>query len=232
VDHRTAGFDYRKVAYTDWPPVQRASRRILIGVFRTLVRIRVDGMEHLPVGGPYILVANHLHALDPAIGLLLVPRRVVGVAKDKWDRPPYRWLLRAMSDVVFIGASNRTALDALRRELDAGGVVAILPEGTRSRSGAMGEGRRGFAALAARAQVRVVPAAAHGQERSRAFWHRGRRVPVHVHIGPPLPPPPLGAGKTELARYTDEVMRAIASLLPERYRGVYGPGSVGPNPRT
>jgi len=47
-------------------------------------------------------------------------------------------------------------------------------------------------------------------------------VPVHVRIGPPLPPPAAGAGKPELELYTDQVMRAIAALLPEAHRGVYG----------
>jgi 1-acyl-sn-glycerol-3-phosphate acyltransferase len=224
VEQRVPGYDYSKVAYSGWPRVQRVSRHILVGVLRVLVQIRVDGMEHLPPDGPFILAANHLHALDPAIGLLLVPRRVVGVAKEKWNRPPYRWLLRAMSDVVFIGASNRSALDQMRRELGAGGVVAILPEGTRSPSRALVGGHRGVAALAAHAQARVVPAAAYGQERAREFWRKGRRVPVEVAIGPPLPPPRPDAGKAELTRYTDDVMRSIARLLPEPYRGVYGSG--------
>ena len=86
----------------------------------------------------------------------------------------------------------------------------------------MGESQRGLASLAARAQVPVVPAGACGQERAVEFWRRGRRVPVHVRIGPPLPPPAAGAGKPELELYTDQVMRAIAALLPEAHRGVYG----------
>jgi 1-acyl-sn-glycerol-3-phosphate acyltransferase len=192
-----------------------------VALFRVLIRLSVEGLDNLPTDGPYILVANHLHALDPAIGLLLVPRRVVGVAKEKWNRPPYRWLLQAMGDIVFVGRSTRTALDALRRELDAGGVVAILPEGTRSRSGALVEGQRGVAALASHTQVRIVPAAAFGQERAMEFWRHLRRVPVEVRIAPPLPPPEVEAGKLELARYTVEVMRAIAMLLPDSYRGVY-----------
>ena len=75
--------------------------------------------------------------------------------------------------------------------------------------------------MAAHAQVRVVPAGAFGQEVAMSFWRRGRRVPVHVTIGLPIEPPRLGAGKVELARYTEDVMQTIADLLPDRYRGVY-----------
>lgn len=38
----------------------------------------------------------------------------------------------------------------------------------------------------------------------------------------PLAPPRPEAGKLALERYTDEVMLAIAGLVPESYRGVYG----------
>lgn len=217
-----AEFDYSHIVYSGWPLTQRVTRHLLVVLFRLLVRLSVEGLENLPAGGAYILAANHLHALDPAIGLLLVPRRVVGVAKEKWNRPPYRWLLRAMSDVVFIGRSNRRAFDAMRAELATGGVVAILPEGTRSPTRAMVAGQRGVAVLAAHSQVPVVPAGAWGQELAASSWKGARRVPVRVRIGRPVPPPPAGADKRELAQYTDELMLAIAALLPEPYRGVYG----------
>lgn len=217
-----APFDYSLVSHRGRPLVQRASRQVLLVALRVLVRLEIQGMENLPVNGGFILAANHLHALDPAIGLLLVPRRVVGIVKEKWNRPPFRWLLRGMSDVVFVGGSHRRPLDEAVSELQGGAVVAILPEGTRSRTATMGAGQRGVGMLAVRAQVPVVPAGAFGQEAAGTFWRRGRRVPVHVSIGTAMAPPRRGAGKLELERYTDEVMLAIAGLVPEPYRGVYG----------
>jgi 1-acyl-sn-glycerol-3-phosphate acyltransferase len=221
VKNRPQPFDYSRVVYSGRPFTHRLSRRVLVLVLRALVRLEVEGLERLPDDRPYVLAANHLHALDPAIGLLLVPRRVVGVVKEKWNRVPFRWMLRAMSDVVFVGTSNRRALDAAIAELTAGAVVAILPEGTRSHLGVMAEGHRGVALLAARAQVPVVPAGAFGQERAAASWRRMRRVRVRVRIGEALAPPRPAARKSELLRYTDEVMLAIASLLPDLYRGAY-----------
>jgi 1-acyl-sn-glycerol-3-phosphate acyltransferase len=221
VKDRPEQFDYSRVVYAGRSFAHRLSRRLLVQVLRGIVRLDLEGLEQLPAGGGYVLAANHLHALDPAIGLLLVPGRVVGVVKEKWNRVPFRWLLRAMSDVVFVGSSNRRALDAAVAELTAGAVVAILPEGTRSRTGVMAEGHRGVALLAARARAPVVPAAAFGQERAAASWRRMRRVPVHVRIGEALAPPHPAAGKSELLRYTDDVMLAIAALLPDAYRGAY-----------
>jgi 1-acyl-sn-glycerol-3-phosphate acyltransferase len=226
VKNRPPPFDYSRVVYSGRPLAHRLSRRLLVLVLRSLVRLEVEGLERLPADSAYVLAANHLHALDPAIGLLLVPGRVVGVVKEKWNRVPFRWMLRAMSDVVFVGSSNRRALDAAVAQLTAGAVVAILPEGTRSRTGVMAEGHRGVALLAARAQVPVVPACAFGQERAAASWRRIRRVGVRVRIGEALAPPPPGAGKSELLRYTEVVMLAIAALLPDAYRGAYANRSV------
>jgi 1-acyl-sn-glycerol-3-phosphate acyltransferase len=228
---RPVPFDYSSVTYAGRPLAQRISRRLLVVLLRSIVRLAVAGLERLPGSGSYIVASNHLDALDPAIGLLLIPGRVVGIAKEKWNRPPFRWLLKAMSDVVFVGKSNRRALDGALEALGSGAVVAILPEGTRSRTGTMGAGYRGVASLASRARVPVVPAAAFGQEAAMNSWRRLRRAPVHVSIGAPLPPPRPQAGKPELERYTEDLMRAIAEMLPERYRGVYS-GSRNPSAGT
>jgi 1-acyl-sn-glycerol-3-phosphate acyltransferase len=214
-------FDYSGVGHRGWPLPQRISRRILVALFRLLVRLEVAGLEHVPREGPFILVANHLHALDPAIGLLLVPRRVVGVAKDKWARPPFGWLLGAMGDLVFVGETRRGAVPQLLDVLRSGGAVAILPEGTRSPTGALVPAHRGVALLATRAAVPIVPASAYGQERTFACWRRLRRVHVRVQVGPPIVLPPGNYDRRSLQELTDDVMRVVASMLPPQYRGVY-----------
>jgi len=188
----------------------------------------VAGLEHIPREGPFLLVANHLHALDPAIGLLLVPRRAVGVAKDKWARPPFGWLLGAMGDLVYVGETRRGSIPQLLAVLESGGVVAILPEGTRSPTGALLQAHRGVALLATRSGAPVVPAAAYGQERTFACWKRLRRVPVRVRIGPPITLPPGPHDRRSLQALTDDVMRVIASMLPPEYRGVYAEASPPP----
>jgi 1-acyl-sn-glycerol-3-phosphate acyltransferase len=194
----------------------------MVAVFRRLVRLEVCGLEHLPAEGPFILAANHLHALDPAIGLLLVPRRVVGVAKDRWSRPPFGWLLGAMGDLIYVGRTRRGALAQSIEVLRSGAVLAILPEGTRSRTRALLPAQRGVAMVATRAPAPIVPAAAYGQERALEWWRRLRRVPVRVRVGPPIVLPAGAHSRERLEACTEEVMRAIAAMLPPEYRGVYG----------
>jgi 1-acyl-sn-glycerol-3-phosphate acyltransferase len=220
-------FDYGKVTHREWPFPQRVSRRILVAILRCLVELDVEGLEKVPDQGPFILAANHLHVLDPAIGLLLVPRRTVGVVKEKWRRPPFGWLLAAMSDVVYVGRSTRRTLHEATRVLEEGGVVAILPEGTRSPTGALLRGQRGMALLAARAGVPILPAASHGQEQAARSWSRLKRAPVRVRIGDLIDAPNGPLDRDGLQSYADHVMLAIANLLPSTYRGVYG-GERGP----
>lgn len=221
-------FDYGALRHAGAPVSRRLSRRLLVFVVRRLLRVEVAGLEHLPPSGPYLLVANHLHVLDAAIGMLLVPGRVVGVAKDYWSRPPFGWLLAAMGEVVFVGPRRRGAMRRLVEALRAGAVVAILPEGTRSPTGALIRGQRGAAALATAAGVPAVPAAAWGQERALASWLRLRRAPVWVRIGRPLRLPAGPHDRARLEALTDEAMHAIAALLPPEYRGVYGERDADP----
>jgi hypothetical protein len=62
---------------------------------------------------------------------------------------------------------------------------------------------------------------------------RARRTDVGLAVGPALDAPPGDVGATGLVAFTDQVMRAIAALLPPRYRGVYGdapPATVSGTP--
>jgi 1-acyl-sn-glycerol-3-phosphate acyltransferase len=214
-------FNYSTVEHRPWPLLQRFSRRILVIVLRLLIRLEVEGVENIPRMGSFILAANHLHLLDPAIGLLLVPRRMVGIVKDKWQKPPFSWLLSGMSDIIYVGQSNRHGLLEAVKALQTGGVVAILPEGTRSRTGALRKGQPGVALLATHAPAPVLPAASYGQEHATRYWKRLRRVPVRVRIGPLIEFPAGKAEKDQLQAYTDQIMIALARLLPHEYRGVY-----------
>ena len=214
-------FDYSAIDHRPWPALQRFSRRIFVFLMRLLIRLEVEDVEHIPATGAFVLAANHLHLLDPALGLICVPRRMVGIAKDKWRRPPFNWFLTGMSDIIFVGNSNRHALLQAIKVLQAGGVMAILPEGTRSPNGGLGKGHMGAALLATRAPAPVLPAVIYGQEQAMKYWKRLRRVPVNARIGTLIELPPGKADREQLETYTEQIMIAIARLLPPEYRGVY-----------
>ena len=204
----------------------RLLQSVVRGVLRLLCRFEVRGIEHVPTQGPFLLVSNHLHSLDiPVIGATL-PHRSVAFAARKWEHIPVAgWLLRTLGDAIFVyrGEVDRHALRQALAVLENGGILTVAPEGTRSDTGALQEGKEGIAYLALRAKVALVPVVSYGQEKVFSSLRRGRRASVHVAYGPPFTLP-VASGRTNrawLEESTEHIMLRLAAMLPAEYRGVY-----------
>jgi 1-acyl-sn-glycerol-3-phosphate acyltransferase len=156
--------------------------------------------------------------------LSILPRRAVAYAAAYLqDRPLIDWVLGDMGDAIYV-RRGEADLDALERGitvLRSGGMLGVCPEGTRSKTGGLGTGHTGVAYLAMHAGVPIVPVAVWGQEKVRSTWKRFRRSPVTVRFGPPIHLTAADGGAADLQRHTEQVMQAIAALLPPEYRGVY-----------
>lgn len=212
----------------------RALHAVVPPVAKAVWRPTVTGLEHVPRSGGVILASNHLSFVDSVVIPVVVPRKVVFLAKsDYFDGPGVKG---ALSRAWFTGlgmlpvdrddtkaalASLDLALGVLRR----GEAFGIYPEGTRSRDGRLYRGRTGVAHLALTASVPVVPVGLTGTERLQPVGARlPRVVPVSVAFGAPIEVAgrwdgvPLGRARREL---TDEVMAAIARLSGQPLAGVY-----------
>lgn len=196
--------------------------------FRAFTRLEVDGLENLPPSGGFIAAANHLGRLDVALVYHLLDRRDVYllVAEKYRKYAIFRWLVKNM-DAVFVerfGADFRALREMLNR-LQRGGVLVIAPEGTRSPTGALIEGRPGGSYLAVKAGVPILPVAVTGtadRQVLRQFF-RLRRPSIKIRVGSPFALPSIDGRNREaiLQGYTEEIMCRIAALLPPEYRGVY-----------
>ena len=138
--------------------------------------------------------------------------------------------MRFTRQVIFVarGEADRKAISRAIEVLKQGYMLAIAPEGTRSKTGALQQAHEGPAYLASRTGALIVPVGAYGQEKTEACWKRLRRPHIVVTIGDPfvLPGTPNKAKGQQLVVYTDEIMLHIAALLPEAYRGVYAKGKL------
>ncbi len=193
---------------------------------RLMTRIEVHGAENIPASGVTMLIMNHLHWLDPVIGVAIVARPAVMFTADKWEHRPVigdviRWTQRAI--FVARGEPDRHALAQALEVLKRGDILAIAPEGTRSKTGALQQARDGAAYLATRTAATIVPMTAYGQEQAERCWKRLRRPRIVVTVGEPfrLEGAPLKARSRELAPYTEEMMLRLARMLPPHYRGIY-----------
>jgi len=138
------------------------------------------------------------------------------------------WFISGLGQAIYVKPNelDEQALSDALAVLRAGGSLGLAPEGTRSKTGGLMRARTGVAYLATTANVPVVPVAAWGQEKWRDRMHSIRRIPIHVRAGKPLTFPPGPASPQLLLKYTDAIMQALARLLPEGYRGVYGAGTI------
>lgn len=164
--------------------------RALCRVAGALVwRWRVRGAANVPRSGGVILAANHQSYLDVLILGGACPRQVRYVARRTlWDDPRLAWLITDWGAIPM--DRDRPGKDALRSlvaTVQSGEVLALFPEGTRTRDGSIGEMRGGLGFLARRAGVPVVPVLVEGAFEA---WPRGRRLPrrgrVRVAFGRPV----------------------------------------------
>ncbi len=216
----------RRYDHARLEPQRRVLRWLISNVgFRLLVKFeRVEGLENLPASGPAILMINHIAFVDPIVVLGCLPRNVVPMAKIEVYRYPiwgiFPWLWQVIP--VRRGEVDREALRRALMVLEAGEIVLMAPEGTRSP--ALRRAREGVAYLGQRTGVPIVPVAVEGTEGFPSVSPKRWRQPgVVVRLGRPFRF--RGAGervsRERLRQMTDEAMYVLAAMLPERRRGVY-----------
>lgn len=201
-------------------------------VAQSIARISVTGLEDLPQDGPLIIAANHASNADPPmLGGWLGPalgRRPTFLAKDVLFHGPMGVLIKSLgAEPVKAGGNDIGAYRVAKGILDKGGVVAILPEGTRSYDGVMGDPKPGVSMLATRTGTPVLPVGLSGTDaliaREQKFPNIGARISMRV--GRPFTLTiPQGADRREALEAADaELMRRIAALVEPRHRGRWEP---------
>lgn len=218
---------------SEQPPVGKPfgwdfSQRFLRFLFGILFRMDVQGIEHLPARGPAIITPNHVSWFDVVFmaGYNKVPP--VTFAAEKWEKAPVvNRLFRHFGQAIFVhrGAPDKHALMAAMDALQAGRVLGVAPEGTRSHDGVLRKGHDGAAWLASHTDALIIPVAMWGHEDViQGHWLRLRRPLVHFYVGEPfrLPPEASKAKSRDLKPYTEMIMRRIAVMLPPERRGYYG----------
>ncbi len=143
---------------------------------RLFFRITVIGEPHVPREGGVIVAANHNSYFDiPLLGCVL-SRRADNIAKSElFQNPILAALFRALGGFpVRRGTIDRKAIGEAVRRLKAGHLLAMYPEGTRSKNGELQVPKPGIGMMVALSGVKVVPAYIGGTAPVRPF----RRVTV------------------------------------------------------
>jgi len=208
--------------------MQRFVRSVVRLLMNLIADVEISGWENLPPKGALVVAANHIGILDILMFHYALDRfdMFIPVAEKFEKRAWIRWLARQLN-FLFVDRYNPD-LKALRKMIglmEQGNALVIAPEGTRSRTGGLNEGKPGVAYLAARYGFPVLPIAITGTEDKVVLGNlkRLRRSHFTVTGGPTfvIPPLPREGRDSALQAATDEIMCHIAVMLPPRYRGVY-----------
>jgi 1-acyl-sn-glycerol-3-phosphate acyltransferase len=186
-----------------------------------LYRLQIEGLEHVPTTGGFVVAANHTSNVDPwPIGIALYPRQLHFMAKQELWKPVLRTLMGALGSFpVRRGEIDLQAVKTAVAICRSGAALAMFPEGTRRHKG-MRKTRQatphtGTARIALRAGVPILPAAIHGTDRLT------RLGPLRVRFGAPIEVADLAgqsardAATTATDRLWAEIERLEALLAAE-----------------
>ena len=199
-------------------------------------RLNIEGFEQLEkIDGPIIFICNHLSNSD---GIVLNK-----ILKEKYD-PYFIAGVKLTNDpitnagtkmvkniAVKPNTADKEAITTMVKTVKNGENILIFPEGTRSRTGAMIEGKKGILLLARMTKANIIPIGMSGTDKLLPIdksgnmgdetWHE---ADVTVKFGMPVSLPKREK-EEDKHEYDDRCMKilmgSIAQHLPESYRGVY-----------
>ena len=156
--------------------------------------LKVYGRENVPKSGAVIIAPNHQSLFDPPLVGSVSPRRVTTMGKaelfdKKWfGLKIFPWIIQRMATFpVKRGAPDRRAIRRAITTLKNSEVLVIFPEGTRTRSGELGEGEIGLAMIAHQTKAPIVPMYHEGTQNALSPLRGGIRLfKTRVYYGEPL----------------------------------------------
>lgn len=195
-------------------------------ILKHITKIEYIGLENLPKSGGVIVTTNHLSRMDIPF-LFITPGRedFTALVADKYQSYPFfRWFTQVAGGIwIDRSKADFSALKQSLQVLREGRALGISPEGTRSESGELLEGKAGTALIAVKAGVPIVPVALWGTEDSFRKMARLQKPRMFMRYGPAYTLAEIDRENREesLQLAVDEIMCRIAVLLPEKYHGFY-----------
>ena len=216
--------------------VIKIGRKIVANYMKKYANIKISGINNIDnVKKPRIFVCNHLSNSD---GLVLSkilkeksdPYFIAGVKLS--DDPITQIGTKVVKNIpIKPGSADKEAITNVVKALKGGDDILIFPEGTRSRSGGMIEGKKGILLFSRMSKAEIIPIGMAGTDKLLPISEEGdmgsekwQNADVTINIGEKIvfPKKEKDEDRHEYEdRCMDIIMRSIANLLPERYKGIY-----------
>lgn len=215
--------------------VRFISKKVIDGYLDEYATIHVEGAEKLEnIETPTIFLCNHLSNSDGLVldrALKAVDPTFVAGEKLSRNAVTNLGINVVKNTKIKPNTADKKGIMKIIKLVKKGESVLLFPEGTRSRVGSLIKAKPGFILIARKTGVPIVPISIHGSEKLLPISHEEDMsaevfdyADVHVTIGDQFlfPEKPEEQSKKEFTAFaTDYVMKRIAQLLPEDYRGDY-----------
>jgi 1-acyl-sn-glycerol-3-phosphate acyltransferase len=216
-----------------------ASQLVVGPVVSRMVRLKCEGLENVPAEGGALIVSNHRSLMDPlSIGMCVERQINFAAGSFAFSVPLVGPIFKAWGVIplnVFGGEKSKQDLETAVKLLEDGELVGVFPEGVHTlahphRVSRIQTFRTGFARVALRARVPIIPVAViglgernlpkvpysmikpffdHPDFRQGVQWIYYRRV--HVRIGRPF----------DLAElYDEEMTKSLIDQVSGKVRRV------------
>jgi len=210
------------------------SKKVVNGFLNKYADINIEGMENLKnLENPVIFISNHLSNSDGIVlNKVLKAQDVTFVAGIKLSQNKFTNLGRYVVKTITItpNSADKDAMSSIIKTVKNGNNVLLFPEGTRSRTGSLMEARRGILLIQKFTKADIIPIGISGSEKLlpinnlRMDKEKFQHAKVNIKIGNRIKM--LEKDPNENKHEFDEksmkhIMKAIAELLPETYRGIY-----------
>ena len=196
------------------------SRLILAPVIRLVWVKKVKGRENLPQSGPFIVAANHQSYFDFISLVCVSPFKLTFLTAEKFFASKFwRPIMEYTGQIKVERYSDESKDEASQlalKVLEHKRVLAIFPQGTRSRSGEIEKTYTGVARFALQAKVSVIPVGIKGAFEvmpPQAKKPKLKKI-IEINIGKPME---FDGSKTP-RQITNEIMAEIARLAGKEYK--------------
>ncbi len=172
------------------------------------------------------MLANHTYVLDgPMLYVFLKRRNLLAMAKKElWNNKFLGWVMNLWRSIpVDRENMGRETMEACFAALERKEILAMAPEGTRSRDEKLQQGKAGIAFIAHKKDVPMVPVVIMGLSNFSRNLKRLKRTPITIAVGEPFEIIKKG-GRIDAATrdaLIDEIMLRMAALMPNEKRGYY-----------
>ncbi|HAJ95678.1 MAG TPA: hypothetical protein DCP02_05520 [Actinobacteria bacterium] len=158
----------------------------LRGIFRSLYRVTMIDRQKIPKQGRFIMCCNHLSYIDPVIIASYSSRYTYFMAKKELFSVSFLSNL-----VTYLNAFplNRDAMDRKSfktslKILKHNNILGLFPEGSRSKDGTIGEGKKGIGLISILADAPIIPIAISGSNKIIRKPHKRAYFPkIKLIIG-------------------------------------------------